>query len=73
MNALDAFLARYSLEIDNPAVEAFFEGMHILGLMYKTTMSEIIPQSQDETIRWWVDGPALIDLVFKTLRHTFWT
>ena len=63
VECLDAFLAKYSLEIDNPAVEAFFEGMHILGLMYKTTMSEIIPQSQDETLRWWVDGPALLTFV----------
>ncbi|MDA0842711.1 MAG: hypothetical protein O3B67_01990 [archaeon] len=63
VECLDAFLAKYSLEIDNPAVEAFFEGMHILGLMYKTTMSEIIPQSQDETLRWWVDGSALLTFV----------
>ena len=63
VECLDAFLATYSLEIDNPAVEAFFEGMHLLGLMYKTTMSEIIPQSQDSTLRWWVDGQALLTFV----------
>ena len=63
VECLDAFLARYSLEIDNPAVEAFFGGMHILGLMYRTTMREIIPQSQDETMRWWVDGPALMTFI----------
>jgi len=33
VECLDAFLAKYSLEIDNQPVEAFFEGMHISNLM----------------------------------------
>ena len=59
MACLDAFLDEYSLQIEDPAVDTFFEAMRILGLMYTAETSLVIHGSSDDTVRWWIDGPAL--------------
>ena len=59
MACLDAFLDEYSLQIEDPAVDTFFEAMRILGLMYTAETSSVIHGSSNDTVRWWIDGPAL--------------
>jgi len=59
MACLDAFLDQYSLQIEDPAVDTFFEAMRILGLMYTAETSSVLHGSTDDTVRWWIDGPAL--------------
>lgn len=65
MACLDAFLDEYSLQIEDPAVDTFFEAMRILGLMYTAETSSVLHGSSDDTVRWWIDGPALNTFVLE--------